>query len=128
MRSNKSERYGTWAGGAVQEIKSESQWENVLKEANDTGSRFVAEFTAVWCPPCRTIAPIVEEEAGKNPNVKFYKLDTENMQLQHVVSNHAVCSVPTFISYVAGKQIAAFSGADKNAFMRMVEDLSVQKS
>lgn len=97
-----------------------------MKAANENDSALVVQFTAVWCPPCRIIAPLVEEQAVKNPNIGFYKLDTDNEDLYPVISRHAVSSVPTFVSYLGGRLTAAFSGADKDALLRMIQDLNVK--
>jgi thioredoxin 1 len=108
----------------VQEVLSEVQWQRLLKDAGENGSAIVTEFTAVWCPPCKMIAPILEEEAGKHPEIKFYKIDIDNEAVYSVVQDHNVSSVPTFVSYRGRQQLGAFAGADRDALLRMVSDLT----
>ena len=62
----------------------------------------LVDFWATWCPPCRMIAPIVEEIHGElGDKVKVMKMDTDenpstSMQL-------GIMSIPTVIIFKDGK-------------------------
>lgn len=84
----------------------------------------VIEFTAAWCPPCRQIAPVVDDLASKHTQVSFVKLDIDNKSLLEIVASFSVSAVPTFVSMVGDKQITTFSGADRAQLTRMVQELS----
>jgi thioredoxin 1 len=62
----------------------------------------LVDFWATWCPPCRMIAPIVEEiHAELGDRVKVMKMDTDEnpstaMQL-------GIMSIPTVIIFKDGK-------------------------
>lgn len=77
----------------------------------ESGQLGVLDFTAKWCGPCRSIAPIYEQLSTQYPNAKFYKVDIDNPDVGEFVSQHGVSSVPTFTFYKGGKQISSFSGA-----------------
>jgi thioredoxin 1 len=70
----------------------------------------LVDFWAVWCGPCKTIAPIVEEladdYAGK---LKVMKLDVDNNP-QTAIS-YGVQSIPTLLVFKDGKPAERIIGA-----------------
>ena len=94
-----------------------------MKAAADTAGGVVAQFTAAWCPPCRMIAPVVEELASKNPRISFVKLDIDDGALREVVLGHQVSAVPTFVGYKGGERVGVFTGADKAQLAAMVQQV-----
>jgi thioredoxin 1 len=108
-------------GSKVVEILNENNWETLITDAQKSGKAVIAEFTAVWCPPCRMIAPVLEDLARKHPQVDFVKLDIDNKAVENVVVSHGVAAVPTFVGYKGGNKVGAFSGADRAALTQMVE-------
>jgi len=68
------------------------------------------EFWAPWCPPCRAIAPIVEELAHEYSNrLRFAKLNVdENLQ---TAAKYNVLSIPTLIIFDKGAEVDRIVGA-----------------
>ena len=64
-------------------------------------------FTAEWCGPCKTTRPIVEEM--KKEGFEFQIIDADYEQL--LVERFEIKSIPTFILFENGKEIARISGA-----------------
>lgn len=53
----------------------------------------VVDFTAGWCAPCKSFAPVFAAAAARSPSVLFARVDTDaNPQ---ITSRYAVRSVPT---------------------------------
>jgi thioredoxin len=69
----------------------------------------VVDFTAVWCPPCQMMAPVVErladEFAGK---VKIGKLDTDANP--EIAIRYGVSGIPTLGLFRSGKLIDRLVG------------------
>jgi thioredoxin 1 len=111
---------GFATGSKIKEITSTEQWDEITNSKGPT----VVQFTAVWCPPCKMIAPFLEDLAGKHTDVDFVKIDIDNPAVSSTVSDFSVAAVPTFVSLRGDTRVHAFSGADRNQLQRMVEDLS----
>ncbi len=55
----------------------------------------VKKFSAVWCGPCRALAPVMNEIKGQFSNVKFEEYDID--EYSEVTEQYGVRSVPTVI-------------------------------
>ena len=63
-----------------------------LVEANDL---VLLDFWAVWCGPCKMIAPIVEEIAAEREDVLVGKVDVDSdMEL---AAKFGIASIPTLV-------------------------------
>ncbi|RVW15757.1 Thioredoxin O1, mitochondrial [Vitis vinifera] len=69
-------------------------------------------FTAVWCGPCRFIAPIIAELSEKYPHVTTYKIDIDQDGLENTLRRLNIASVPTLHFFQNGKKAAEIIGAD----------------
>jgi len=62
----------------------------------------VVRFTATWCPPCKALAPIFDEVAAENPNVKVYVIDVD--QVQGLASEFGIRGIPALVK-IKGKKV-----------------------
>lgn len=70
----------------------------------------LVDFWAVWCGPCKMIAPIVEELAAEyEGKVKIGKLDVDNNQQSAI--KYGVRSIPTLLIFKDGKLQDTIIGA-----------------
>jgi thioredoxin 1 len=59
------------------------------------------DFWAPWCGPCRMVAPIVEEIAAENEDIKLGKINVdEEMEL---AVQFGIVSIPTLIVVEGGQ-------------------------
>ena len=62
----------------------------------------LVDFWATWCPPCRMIAPIVEQIHGElGDKVKVMKMDTDENPSTSM--SFGIMSIPTLIIFKDGK-------------------------
>lgn len=82
----------------------------------------VVDFWAVWCGPCRAIAPSIEQIASEfEGRVKVGKLDVDHNQ--QTAMNYRVSSIPTVLVFKGGKIAGQVVGAvPKAKLVQMVED------
>jgi thioredoxin 1 len=94
------------ANANVQEITDSSFESDVLK----SNVPVLIDFWAVWCAPCRAIAPhvdaIANEYAGK---LRVGKLDIDSNP--QVPSQFEVRSIPTLLLFKDGKVVGQLVGA-----------------
>jgi len=69
----------------------------------------LVDFWAVWCGPCRLIAPIVDQIAGEyDGKIKVMKLDVD--ENQNTAMNFGVMGIPTLILFKDGKAVERITG------------------
>ncbi|HMT11750.1 MAG: thioredoxin [Ignavibacteria bacterium] len=70
----------------------------------------LVDFWAVWCGPCKMIAPFVEELAGEyQGKVKIGKVDVDNNP--NISMTYGIRSIPTILIFRDGKIADQIIGA-----------------
>lgn len=93
---------------------------NILLDSNKL---VIVKFTASWCGPCRVITPFVEQNAKNYPEICFMSVDIDEDECDYIADKYSVKSMPTFISFVNGITLSAFTGADKSKLNDMIVEL-----
>ena len=69
----------------------------------------VVDFWAVWCAPCRRIAPILEEMAAEyDGQLKVTKLNVDENPA--TASKYGIMSIPTLLVFKGGKPVERIVG------------------
>lgn len=102
----------------VQVIQSEAEFKTAISAAN----LVVVDFFAVWCGPCKMIAPMLEKFSNDYANVSFYKVDVD--QLPTVASSNEVSSMPTLLFFKNGELVGKVIGANPGAIKQTIDKLA----
>lgn len=83
----------------------------------------LVDFWAVWCGPCKMIAPILEEIATeKIDTIGIAKLNVD--ESLEIARKYEVMSIPTLILFKEGEPVKRIVGAmPKGALLRELEPL-----
>ena len=81
----------------------------------------VKKFSAVWCGPCRALAPIMNEVKTQFSNVVFEEYDVDVAYDE--ATKYGVRSVPTVIIERDGKEVERFTGvSSKMAYINAINE------
>ena len=86
-------------------VTDETFNQEVLKSETPT----LVDFWAVWCGPCRMVAPVVDEIAREQGSkLKVMKLDVD--ENQNTAMAYGVMSIPTLILFKNGQPVERIVG------------------
>ncbi|HLG14528.1 MAG TPA: thioredoxin [Blastocatellia bacterium] len=100
----------------VSEVTDQNFEQEVLKSDKPV----LVDFWAVWCQPCRMLAPVVEAVAEKySGKAKVVKLNVDDNQ---VAMQYGIKGIPTLILFNGGKEADRVVGTtSKENISRMID-------
>jgi thioredoxin 1 len=82
---------------------------NFKNDVVDADKPVLVDFWAVWCGPCRAIAPHLEALAGElGDKVRIVKLNID--ENQQTASQYQIRSIPTLLMFKGGKVVDQMVG------------------
>ncbi len=86
---------------------STTTWE---KEVLNSSGLVMIDFWAVWCGPCRIVAPTVEELSKEyTGKVKVMKLNTD--ENPEIATKYKIMGIPTLMFFKDGQKVDQVVGA-----------------
>jgi thioredoxin 1 len=82
---------------------------NFKSEVLDSDRPVLVDFWASWCPPCRKLAPTIDELARTHgDSVTIAKLDVD--QNPKTAANFGISSIPAVLVFQKGREVDRIVG------------------
>ncbi len=81
----------------------------IVKNLNNlTDELTIVDFFATWCGPCKMLAPVLEEIAMDNKDVRILKVDVD--EANDLANEYRISAVPTLIMFKNKKVLQVKTG------------------
>ena len=84
-------------------IDSVKEFDEVIAEG-----KVLVDFFAVWCGPCKMIAPVLEEIADERDDVIIVKVDVD--ETPDLARRYGIMSIPTLLLFRDGQLVSKTMG------------------
>ena len=93
--------------------------EQFTQEVENFRRKVLVDFFAPWCAPCKMIAPVIEQIANNNKDIKVVKIDADTSQT--LMTKFGIRGIPTLLlindGAIVGTQVGASSVKQVQAFV-----------
>ena len=93
---------------------------NFEEEVIKSEKAVLVDFYAEWCGPCKMLAPVIDQIAKENEDIKVAKINVD--EAQELAEKYGVMSIPTIVVIKNGQEIKRQVGlASKTEILNMIK-------
>lgn len=93
--------------------------DNFEAEVLNSDKPVLVDFYADWCGPCKMMAPVVDQIAEENDDIKVGKINVDDEQ--DLAAKYGVMSIPTIGFFKGGDIVEKSVGAKpKSELLKMI--------
>lgn len=93
--------------------------DNFEAEVLNSDKPVLVDFYADWCGPCKMMAPVVDQIAEENDDIKVGKINVDDEQ--DLAAKYGVMSIPTIGFFKGGNIVDKSVGAKpKSELLKMI--------
>ncbi len=102
--------------------------QNFQEEVLGSDQPVLVDFFSDWCPPCKMLAPIIEELANEYQGK--IKIDRLNIEAgPGIAQKYEIRSIPTLIFFKKGQEVKRLVGLrDKEYLKKEIDSILILKS
>lgn len=99
-------------------LEKSTEFEKILME----NELVLVDFYATWCPPCKMLAPIVEQIANERTDIFVLKVNID--EFKSIGDKYEIRAVPTIVFYKNNEEVKRHLGfTSKDHIEQMIEEL-----
>lgn len=83
----------------------------------------LVDFWAAWCPPCRTMRPLLERLDDERDDLRVVTMDLD--ENQRTAARYGIMSAPTMMLFRDGAPVRTLVGA--RPYSRLVSEIDGQR-
>ncbi len=76
----------------------------------------IVKYSAPWCGPCKTLAPIIERLAREFPNITIIEIDVDDYPAPSYIRH-----IPTLEFYVKGQKVATVGNQSEQGMRNLIK-------
>jgi len=79
----------------------------------------LVDFWADWCPPCRTLTPVLERlMQSYGGRIRMAKIEVDEGDNMKLAGRYAMRGFPTVLLFIKGEMVARFHSAKSEPWVR----------
>lgn len=104
-------------------VKSIDHWNEIVTNHESNGSVLVCKFSAIWCGPCKSLAPKIDSLSLTYDENKVLFLSIDIDENKEIAEKFDISSMPTTLIIKNCKIIKSIVGADLIAIKMGIDNI-----
>ena len=104
---------------SVHRVKSDSEFDEIIRNASESNITLFIKFGATWCGPCKRIQPCYEALSTAHNTCAFISIDVDTVS---VGERYGITALPTFIVFKNNHFTVLMKGSNEARLVNLVQN------